>query len=424
LGQGVTTDWSQIWSFTAALAKPDAVVLIDPENSAGGVSVNPLFKWIDTDSTFTYQLQVAADPSFVNLVVNETGLTSGRYSLQTPLSPETGYSWRVRARNASGDGPWSSGRSFQTMVATPGQVILASPDEGATDVPTLATLGWNAVANAGVYHLQLASDSGFASILVEDSAIADVSITLDSPLPYDTTIYWHVRAGRDDGLDKVAGIVFGPWSGTRSFETEVGAPDAVTLSWPENGAVGVPPFTILSWWPVPDASGYHLQIASDSTFTGLVIEDSMIAETSITLAQPLAYNTTFFWRVQAGRADEQGKSASILYGPWSASRSFTVAIGTHTEREAVSPSEFALESNYPNPFASSTTIWYSLPESGEVQVIVHDALGRPVEVLVSGHESAGRHAVVWNAEQIPSGEYFVTLQSGSRSETRHLLITH
>jgi len=45
------------------------------------------------------------------------------------------------------------------------------------------------------------------------------------------------------------------------------------------------------------------------------------------------------------------------------------------------PEDFILESNYPNPFYSTTTLRYVVPEEREVKIEVYDVLGRRVQTL-------------------------------------------
>ena len=52
-------------------------------------------------------------------------------------------------------------------------------------------------------------------------------------------------------------------------------------------------------------------------------------------------------------------------------------------------SSFSLMQNYPNPFASATTVQYAIPEQAFVTLTVFDALGREVKQLVNENQIAG-----------------------------------
>jgi len=73
------------------------------------------------------------------------------------------------------------------------------------------------------------------------------------------------------------------------------------------------------------------------------------------------------------------------------------------------PDQFSLDQNYPNPFNSSTRISFTLPQSGQVKLGVFDLLGRQVSILLDRNLVAGRHEVVFDAAELPSGQYLYRL---------------
>ena len=78
----------------------------------------------------------------------------------------------------------------------------------------------------------------------------------------------------------------------------------------------------------------------------------------------------------------------------------------------VIPMVYALKQNYPNPFNASTTIAYDLPVAGKVELAVYDILGKKVATLVNDHQTAGKHAVEWDAIGQSSGLYFYQIKAG------------
>ncbi|MBC8400002.1 MAG: T9SS type A sorting domain-containing protein [Candidatus Marinimicrobia bacterium] len=85
-------------------------------------------------------------------------------------------------------------------------------------------------------------------------------------------------------------------------------------------------------------------------------------------------------------------------------------------------SEYALLSSYPNPFNPETTLSWSLPQSGEVALIIFDIQGREVARLVDGYQLAGFHQIEFNAECLASGVYFAQLASKNGHMTQKLLL--
>ncbi|MEJ2103519.1 MAG: YCF48-related protein, partial [Ignavibacteriaceae bacterium] len=69
------------------------------------------------------------------------------------------------------------------------------------------------------------------------------------------------------------------------------------------------------------------------------------------------------------------------------------------------PDQFTLEQNFPNPFNPSTTIQYSISESGNVKLVVYNSLGEEVAVLKNDFEQAGNYKINFNAKYLSSGIY-------------------
>jgi hypothetical protein len=75
------------------------------------------------------------------------------------------------------------------------------------------------------------------------------------------------------------------------------------------------------------------------------------------------------------------------------------------------PARFLLEQNFPNPFNPTTTITFALPKEAHIRIEVFDMLGRTVATPVLEVRSAGRHTILFDASQFPSGVYFVRMQA-------------
>jgi len=87
---------------------------------------------------------------------------------------------------------------------------------------------------------------------------------------------------------------------------------------------------------------------------------------------------------------------------------------------------YDLKQNYPNPFNPTTTISYSLPEAGVVDLLIYDLRGRIVKSMRSECQSAGNYQNRWDGiddsgSQVATGIYFCRLQAGSFSQTIKML---
>ena len=79
------------------------------------------------------------------------------------------------------------------------------------------------------------------------------------------------------------------------------------------------------------------------------------------------------------------------------------------------PQPFGLSSVYPNPFNSTTAIEYALPFASDVSVSIYNIHGQIVDVLLDRVMSAGVHSVVWDADEVSTGVYFINLSSKTKS---------
>ncbi|MGA3244051.1 MAG: T9SS type A sorting domain-containing protein [Bacteroidota bacterium] len=91
-------------------------------------------------------------------------------------------------------------------------------------------------------------------------------------------------------------------------------------------------------------------------------------------------------------------------------------------RETLTPSDFSLQQNFPNPFNPTTTIRFTLPQRSHVRLTVADLLGRDIATVVDGELEAGTHSSVFDGNQFSSGVYFYRLQSGSLVQTKKLVL--
>jgi hypothetical protein len=60
---------------------------------------------------------------------------------------------------------------------------------------------------------------------------------------------------------------------------------------------------------------------------------------------------------------------------------------------------------YPNPFAGSTEIRYTLMNSSRVKISIYDMNGRLIQCLANRFEPAGEKNLPWHAENVTPGYY-------------------
>lgn len=186
---------------------------------------------------------------------------------------------------------WNGGILRYNDTLRPAPPALLQPAANAQNLPLSLTLTWSARSSAIAYHVQLAADSLFNTLIVDDPSLTLLQKGV-GPLALGTTYYWRMRARNPVGL--------GAWGETRRITL---APATPTLLEPASNASAVPVSGNLSWSMSSPAATYQVQLANDSSFATptLVINDATVTSPSRAYG-PLGNITTYYWRVNAKNA--------------------------------------------------------------------------------------------------------------------------
>jgi predicted GH43/DUF377 family glycosyl hydrolase len=92
------------------------------------------------------------------------------------------------------------------------------------------------------------------------------------------------------------------------------------------------------------------------------------------------------------------------------------------EVDVRSLNEYVLEQNYPNPFNPTTTIGYVLREKTTAKLLLLNAIGEEIAVLVNEEQHKGFHKVDFNAANLPSGVYFYQLKAGDFISVKKMIL--
>ena len=86
------------------------------------------------------------------------------------------------------------------------------------------------------------------------------------------------------------------------------------------------------------------------------------------------------------------------------------------------PTDYALDQNFPNPFNPTTNISYAVPSDSRVTLKVYNSIGQEVATLVDESLTAGRYVAAWDAKGLASGIYFYRMQAGSTVLTNKMTL--
>ena len=83
---------------------------------------------------------------------------------------------------------------------------------------------------------------------------------------------------------------------------------------------------------------------------------------------------------------------------------------------------FTMKGSYPNPFNPTTKLSYQVDYAGDLRVSVHNILGQEVAELYNGHQSYGSHSLIWDASNMASGVYYITMQLNGQVENNKVML--
>lgn len=97
------------------------------------------------------------------------------------------------------------------------------------------------------------------------------------------------------------------------------------------------------------------------------------------------------------------------------------------DAEGLTPANYNLAQNFPNPFNSAATIEFALPRSADVAIQIFNITGQKVKTLTNGALEAGNHSVIWDCtdsegKSVASGIYLYRLKAGEFIETKKMIL--
>ncbi|HTE15080.1 MAG TPA: FecR domain-containing protein [Burkholderiales bacterium] len=255
-----------------------------------------------------YRAQVARDEAFSAVVAE---LVSASPELRLTNIDDGSYFLRVRAVDSRGLEGRDATHAF-TLKARPEPPLITAPPPKGKVRATEVEFKWAQNTEAAVYHLQIAKDATFKSLVFENKAIIGAQSEAVKLAAGD--YFWRVASLRKDG-DR------GPYGDAASFALL--PPPAQ----PEPPLIG--DSSIQFRWGGEPGQTFEFQLASDIKFAKSILSrtlDKPIFEV------PRPAPGTYFIRIRA--TDPDG-----FVGPYSAAQTFTVvACLTDSEGRCVSAS--------------------------------------------------------------------------------------
>ncbi len=77
---------------------------------------------------------------------------------------------------------------------------------------------------------------------------------------------------------------------------------------------------------------------------------------------------------------------------------------------------------YPNPAQGKVNISYQLPVAEQVSIGIFDLQGKAVQTWASEAKVAGKHELVWQAENLPKGSYTLRFSTAKGSFSKTIIL--
>ncbi len=100
----------------------------------------------------------------------------------------------------------------------------------------------------------------------------------------------------------------------------------------------------------------------------------------------------------------------------------TISQASDADHNPELPTVFALHQNYPNPFNATTVLSFDVPQESRVELVLFNIQGQEVARPVDQMMAAGRHAVNFDAANLPTGMYLVKMNAGSYSAVQKMVL--
>ena len=263
--------------------------------------------------------------------------------------------------------------------------ILASPENGSKVNQTLPLeLTWSARGYANYYDLQVAEDSLFTGLVLDEPDLMEQSYTLESL--DEAVYYWRVRASTDLDTSEWAMARFdavAPFLRVTSPE----AGDEIT--------VGLKHF--IEW--------------EDNLDEDILVQLYQ-GDTPVAVLDTVETVSAYYWEVpfQIELNDDYRIRVSSVSSPSIFDFSGYFTLTDNAEPPPPEVKAYYLYHCRPNPVLTETEVRYDLPVESRVKLEVFDVLGRRVEVLIDGWIGKGPRTFRWKP-QIGQGIYYIRMKA-------------
>ena len=386
--------WSAVQRFVTAPGSDEIPVVVYPVDGATGLPLSVECRWLRVEKADAYLVQLAVKSDQTTGLVNLANLHDTVCTLNT-LAYGTDYLLRISSRTTGGPSEWRQ-VTFRTVAEASGIPRCVYPVDSAQQCPLSTVFRWELVENAGTYHIQVSSDSGFSEVLFDSSGCADTLVKSIS-LTEDAWYFWRVRCLNSSEI---------AWSDPQPFRTVYPLPDVPLPLAPVSGWVSSADSLCLVWnRGGPYVSDYRIEFATDSGMAELLV-DSMITDTEFVCRQ-LNDSTGYWWRIRAYNATGWSRSSEP--------RLIT------TRFPPPPPQRYSLDKTRIS--RNWLIVSYHVAQKNDVQMELFNLNGKSLVRKVFTGRLPGSHQDFLPFGRLSTGTYLLSFKVGSFTRTTRISFT-
>jgi gliding motility-associated-like protein len=291
--------------------------LLNPTANATNVPVDTSISWENVVGVTGYIISIGTTPGGGEIVNEQTVGSDTTFTPPFGLPESTVIYVTITLFLFNQPSIVCSSIAFTTENVTtpPSCTTLINPQDGSQNVNVSANLSWGYASKALGYRISVGTSPDLGDIADNLDLGNTLFYNPVNDFPPETTIYVKIRPYNENGIAQNCA--------EESFTTgPLGEPPGCTmLISPMNGAINVPLSPVIEWLPVPNATGYIVNIGS-SPFMNDVLDRGIFMVTSITVID-FEPNKTYFIRIipfnEAGEAqgcNQESFSTILGCGPF------------------------------------------------------------------------------------------------------------
>ncbi|MBD2715770.1 T9SS type A sorting domain-containing protein [Microvirga sp. STR05] len=422
---------TQQYTFTVLPSATAAAVPVSPV-AAQVVSPRPRLTWSAVPNATAYEVQVASDASFANVLLTQTNVTGTNFTVASPaLTTGTTYYWRVRGTSPCGVAPYSVISSFQIGTLS---CFTAVATQIPVNIPFGATPTVTSVIN--VQNGERVGNIRIRNLAITHPDVSELTISLTNPAGRTAVLLANACPGTSDInltlSEDAASAITCPLTGGATYRPANSLAnllnDAATGNWtlsiadnnPSNGGqltgwtlelctLAEPPaapasLTALLNGVTNNRANVDLIWLDNATNeTGYQVERTGAGNTVYTLLATLPANSTYYADQISGANGNYCYRVRAISGAATSAYSNEACVGVTT---LATQNEALLRGVevYPNPSNGLFQVKVDNAQRGTVTLRVTDALGRTVSRTALSKAGAPlQHAL--DLSKLSSGVY-------------------